>query len=253
MLGCFYTLVDGHPECKLAGGAAGTPIKDVWAIHVTGAARRRGCLQAVRRRPRQARRVPTHPRRRWRGSPRSMAGDEVLVAHRFRGRRRVYPPGSPSRQRVPVRDRARRTGLRLSGYPRKDVMRRQSGGFLDPAPLEVRQARQGCLLQQVRQRGRGVESDVALRARASRCGRRFMAGMRQSEAALPEIGPKFTEPGLSDAQVLQILDRGPHLASAPRRSVVAFRQPWNTGGAAHGDELDPRCCEPWCSHRARSR
>ena len=132
-------------------------------------------------------------------------------------------------------------------------MRRQSGGFLDPAPLEVRQARQGCLLQQVRQRGRGVESDVALRARASRCGRRFMAGMRQSEAALPEIGPKFTEPGLSDAQVLQILDRGPHLASAPRRSVVAFRQPWNTGGAAHGDELDPRCCEPWCSHRARSR
>ena len=89
-----------------------------WGIHVTGAARRCGCLQAVRRRPRQARRVPTHPRRRWRGSPRSMAGDEVLVAHRFRGRRRVHPPGSPSRQRVPVRDRARRTGLRLSGYPR---------------------------------------------------------------------------------------------------------------------------------------
>ena len=65
---------------------------------------------------------------------------------------------------------------------RKDVMRRQSGGFLDSAPLEVRQARQGCLLQQVRQRGRGGESDVALRARASRCGRRFLAGMRQSEA-----------------------------------------------------------------------
>ena len=30
-------------------------------------------------------------------------------------------PGGPSRQRVPVRDRARRTGLRLSGYPRRTL------------------------------------------------------------------------------------------------------------------------------------
>ena len=29
MLGCFYTLVDGRTECKLAGGVSETPIKDV--------------------------------------------------------------------------------------------------------------------------------------------------------------------------------------------------------------------------------
>ena len=52
-------------------------------------------------------------------------------------------------------------------------------------------------------------------------------------------GPaNLTEPGLSDPQVLQILDRGPHLASVPRRPVVAFRQPLNTRAAAHGDQLD---------------
>ena len=38
--------------------------------------------------------------------------------------------------------------------------------------------------------------------------------------------------------MLQILDRGPHLTGVPRRPVVAFRQPWNTGAAAHGDQLD---------------
>ena len=98
-------------------------IEAVWGIHVIGVARRRACPQAVRRRPRLLQRVPTHLRRRWRGSPRSTAGDEVLVARRFRGRRRVHPPESPSRQRTTVRDRPRRTGLRLSGYPRRPLSR----------------------------------------------------------------------------------------------------------------------------------
>ena len=43
------------------------PFRRFWGIHVTGVARRRGCPQAVRRTPRQARRVPTHLLRRWRG------------------------------------------------------------------------------------------------------------------------------------------------------------------------------------------
>ena len=49
---------------------------------------------------------------------------------------------------------------------------------------------------------------------------------------------ELTQPRLSDPQVLQILDRGPHLDRVPRRPVVAFRQPRNTGAAAHGDQLD---------------
>ena len=89
----------------------------IWGIHVTGVARRRGCPQAVRRRPRQPQRVPTYLRRRWRGSPRSTAGDEVLVLRRFRGDGEFTHPETPSRQRTTVRDRAPRTGLRLSGYP----------------------------------------------------------------------------------------------------------------------------------------
>ena len=47
-----------------------------WGIHLTEVVRRRCSPGAVRWRPRQARRMPTHPRRRWRDSPKSIAGDE---------------------------------------------------------------------------------------------------------------------------------------------------------------------------------
>ena len=39
MLGPLCRLVDGRTECKMAGGAVETPIKDVWGIHVTGVPR----------------------------------------------------------------------------------------------------------------------------------------------------------------------------------------------------------------------
>ena len=66
----------------------------------------------------------------------------------------------------------------------------------------------------------------------------FEAKARGRNGRFSAESPSLTEPGLSDPQVLQILDRGPHLASVPRRPVVAFGQPLNTGAAAHGDQLD---------------
>ena len=77
MLWPLCRLVDCRTECKLAGGAAGTPIKDVWGIHVTGVPR-----AVARRGPAVDRHVTLsagarRPAGRWRGSP---GGDEVLVA-----------------------------------------------------------------------------------------------------------------------------------------------------------------------------
>ena len=40
MLGVLYRLVDGRTECKMAGGAAGTPIKDVMGYGETSASSR---------------------------------------------------------------------------------------------------------------------------------------------------------------------------------------------------------------------
>ena len=57
----------------------------IWGIHLTGVARPRCSPRAVRWTPHQTRRVPARPRRRWRDSPRSTVGYEVLVAHRVVG------------------------------------------------------------------------------------------------------------------------------------------------------------------------
>ena len=72
-----------------------------------------------------------------------------------------------------------------------------------------------------------------LEAKARRLATRFPVRVRVNTGPI-----SLTQPGLSNAQVLQILDCGPHLASVPRRPVVAFRQSRNTGAAAHGDQLD---------------
>ena len=64
-------------------------------IHLTGVARRRCSPRAIRWRTRQARRVPTRPRRRWRDSSRSMAGDEAPGSALGHGRRRVQHPKEP--------------------------------------------------------------------------------------------------------------------------------------------------------------
>ena len=92
-------------------------------------------------------------------------------------------------------------------------------------------------------------------ARVEACGDRALHGFQRRAAPDPP-GPvirrhaviggrasarsegKLTDPGLSDAQVLQILDRGPHLSSVPPRPVVVLRQPRNTGAPSHGDQLD---------------
>ena len=44
--------------------------------------------------------------------------------------------------------------------------------------------------------------------------------------------------GSSDKQLLQVIDRGPHLLSVPRRPVVAPRQPRHAVVAACGDQPD---------------
>ena len=41
MLGALYRLVDGRTECKMVGGAAGTPIKDVMGVSRPGREPRR--------------------------------------------------------------------------------------------------------------------------------------------------------------------------------------------------------------------
>ena len=78
--------------------------------------------------------------------------------------------------------------------------------------------------------------------RHTAAGTRPCTGSRPRRPHPPATSPT-PRPGkrnrvLSDAQVLQILDCGPHLPSVLRRPVVAFRQSRNTGAAAHGDQLD---------------
>ena len=59
------------------------------------------------------------------------------------------------------------------------------------------------------------------------------AGVAYLRRLTDEFG---TELALAD--VLQILDRGPHLARVPRRPVVAFRQALQHRLRGHGDQLD---------------
>ena len=122
------------------------------------------------------------------------------------------------------------------GHPIKDVMHRHSGDVPRPAaaggsPGSFRGL--SC--------GRCAGADAVASPTRSPFERERLAGSWPGDAAERSESAAFSEArsqALPDAQVLQILDRGPHLASVPRRPVVAFRQPRNTGAAAHGDQLD---------------
>ena len=66
-------------------------------------------------------------------------------------------------------------------------------------------------------------------------------GRDQAPAVTVKHGPGrscHNSPLSAAALVLQVLDRGPHLVSVPRRPVVGFRQPRHPGVPARGDQLD---------------
>ena len=128
MLGSLCRLVDGRTECKMAGGAVGNPIKDVWGIHLTGVRGVTGghgspgegccgCLKSWSPANRCATGASSPP-----DSPASTPAGAWAPAEP-----RVFFSGGPRR--------ARRRATPVTWIPQKDVMHRQIRRTRPASPL----------------------------------------------------------------------------------------------------------------------
>ena len=120
--------------------------------------------------------------------------------------------------------------------------------------------------------GAPTRTRCRVRCRSSSAGVSMRSPVHGRDAAersgFPRSGfpsPEFTEPGLSDAQVLQILDRGPHLAPAshvvqsslsgnPGTPVARpTATSWTPDVASRGARTGPGAAESGRPRKARSR